>query len=655
MKNLFWGLLSVSAALALSACSTDTLDEASSVPANSAAAAKLIHSSQSAATGKLLVYFNEEGATSAKGLSLVATRAGEVATRSGIEAFDMVLNQVGVQSIEPLFVENAENAERLRAAGMHRWYLVRFDEQVNLDEAALAMAEVGEVERVEFAVKVKRAPVKTVVAEHVAVTPSASSSYPAFNDPQLDNQWHYINKGNTTIYSKIKADADVNCDEAWPYSAGDPRVVVAVVDGGVDYSHHDLSANMWVNTAEKNGQTGVDDDGNGFVDDIYGFNFSDGKALSAADDHGTHVAGTVAAVNNNNTGVCGVAGGTGNNDGARIMSCQIFSDGNGSGTIDVTVRAFQYAADNGACILQCSFGYDSGYITSDTEFARLCSAEIDAVTYFTSKQNCSALSGGLAIFAAGNESGAMSSYPGAYKDFISVTAMSCDYTPAYYTNYGPGCNIAAPGGDLYQANKAGVLSTMPKHKYGYMQGTSMACPHVSGVAALGLSYALKLGKTFTLDQYKAILLTSVNDINPYCTGSKTGLGDISVLKGKMGSGYIDAFQVMMNVRGTTCIPIVASASQQQVDVMKYIAQSGVSLTLADIEISATDMQKLGMTAAPKVFGGKVLLTCPKTGSAILKVKLTAGTNSGKGISGMTVTKEIALISRATQSTNGGWF
>ena len=143
-------------------------------------------------------------------------------------------------------------------------------------------------------------------------------------------------------------------------------------------------------------------------------------------------------------------------------------------------------------------------IKSDGTYKRECLAEYDALKYFEASKNNPVLDGGVAIFAAGNDATNYSAYPGALSDVISVSSFGPDYLPAYYTNYGPGCNIAAPGGEAYlnpwTSFKGMVLSTLPSElndgsDYGYMQGTSMACPHVSGIAALGLSYAKKLGKT----------------------------------------------------------------------------------------------------------------------------------------------------------------
>ena len=276
------------------------------------------------------------------------------------------------------------------------------------------------------------------------------------------------------------------------------------MDEGVKYTHPDLAANMWVNPGEVAGN-GIDDDGNGYVDDVHGYNFVDngpvtwGKAGDSG--HGTHCAGTIAAVNNNGKGVAGVAGGSGKNDGCRIMSCQIFS-GDRGGDVGSSVRAIKYAADMGASIISCSFGYTSAFASDNAYIKSQGSAEIDAIHYFESSQNNTVLNGNIAVFAAGNDSHPYAHYPGAFHDIISVTAFGPDYLPAEYTNYGPGCNISAPGGESklppFTTYRALVLSTVPSEvkayyderlaktgfDYGYMQGTSMACPHVSGVVAL---------------------------------------------------------------------------------------------------------------------------------------------------------------------------
>lgn len=618
-----WSLLLLSAALALGSCTKDATEQATGPEPEAKAASKLVFSSENAVRGELLVCFGEEAVAGIESSVMQVTRSGGVATRSGIADFDAVLGSIGVKALQRLFPVDERNEERTRAAGLHRWYVVEFDAAADLDKAALDMARIAEVSKVEFNQQLMHVHEGRVIP--LAETGAAPQTRAAvgFNDPHLGRQWHYINTGDKSIYSKIKAGADVNCDEAWQLCTGDPRVIVAVVDNCVQWDHPDLAANMWTNTAELNGSEGRDDDSNGYADDIHGFNFVDNTTLTIstkgnAPDHGTHVAGTVAAVNNNGTGVAGIAGGSGKNDGVKIMSCQIFHDKDG-GDAATSAKAIKYAADNGAAIIQCSYGYPAGSVTSDTAYSSGASAEKRAIDYFIAKQNCAAVSGGLAIFAAGNDMTGMSSYPGAYRDYISVTAMSCDYTPAYYTNYGPACNIAAPGGDAYQSylenintGASEVLSTVNGGKYGYMQGTSMACPHVSGVAALGLSYALQLGKTFTQNEFTTLLLTSVNDINQYCTGTKqyfTDKGslamlDLSQYKKGMGTGYIDAYQVLMNVRGITCIPIPVG-SQYTLNLQPYLGGGNLDLKITEISISAEDMDRLGISANPTIFANQI--------------------------------------------------
>ena len=175
-----------------------------------------------------------------------------------------------------------------------------------------------------------------------------------FNDPRLPDQWHYQNFGK--IGTSV-AGADINLFKAWQTETGKNNVVVAIIDGGIDYQHEDLAANMCVNLEELNGAPGVDDDHNGFVDDIYGYNFCTNSGTVYPHNHGTHVAGTVGAVNNNGIGVAGVAGGDGSaGSGVKMISCQVFDSRSGTGNGDFAA-AIAYAAERGATIAQCSWGW----------------------------------------------------------------------------------------------------------------------------------------------------------------------------------------------------------------------------------------------------------------------------------------------------------
>lgn len=637
------------AVMACAACTQDPEESLSVTQSQSdvAAARKLVFSAQEAAGGELLICFDDAAAEIA-GTSV--TRAG-VATRSGIETLDMVFDNAGVTSFEPLFKITPQNEARVREAGMHRWFIVRFDEKADLETVAMNMARVGEVLNVEFS-QIYRRPETLVIPMSEVPRPAGAATRAAvrFNDPDLVRQWHYINTGDVTIYQGIKEGADVNCGEAWQYCAGDPRVVVAVIDEPVDWTHRDLADNMWVNTLEQKGREGEDDDNNGYKDDIHGFDFYKNQPLTVGGIHGTHVAGTISAVNNNNIGVCGIAGGTGNKDGVRIMSCQIGDPSAESmGGAAVISRAFQYAADNGAVIAQCSWGVAYKF-TSDRSYWAGNSAEKAAIEYFISTSNCAALEGGLVIFAAGNDGLDYSSYPGGAADFISVSSISCSFAPAYYTNYGRGVNIAAPGGDYRQGNAACILSTLPNNDYGFQQGTSMACPHMSGVAALGLSYALQKGKKFTLDEYKTLLLTSVNDVNSYMTGN------YAKYYGNMGTGYTDALQVLMNVEGTPCVPVRLGV-RQSISVESIFGGGASDLTYLDVSMSAADKTKLGVEGEISMSQtGKFQIKCNKPGSGRVKVKFIAGGNVLGGdnqTGGMEVTKEFVVIARGV-AANGGW-
>lgn len=545
--------------------------------------------------------------------------------------------------------------------GLHRWYRVRFNDQVSLDEAARKLAAVEDVEVVQYDGYVARnftemsaVPYNNVWSSDRDQINTRSGETPKFNDPMLNKQWHYKNTGDETLVSPIKEGCDINVEPAWEFCTGDPSIIVAVMDEGVMYKHEDLAANMWVNQAELNGQKGVDDDGNGYVDDVYGYNFAKDQGDITWTDpedsgHGTHVAGTISAVNNNGIGVCGIAGGSGNNDGVKIMSIQIFA-GRYQSTISRNVDAIYYATSMGASILQCSWGLMSGAINSDEQYLDERSIEANAFAHFiNTKRPGSPLNGGIIIFAAGNEAGACG-YPAAYPSVVCVTSLSTDFTPSVFTNYGMPADIAAPGGDLYyhkNLSDAGqVLSTVLKldGMYAYMSGTSMSCPHVSGVAALGLSYAKQLGKTFEPDEFRDMVLASVNDLDPYLTGVKkhnNGTMNLVEYKGKMGSGMIDAYKMLMAVRGTPAIT-VEQDKPTTISLSKYYGD--VTALSCMLEVSDAVKDKLGLTFT--VEGNNATITCSKQSAGLVTVKSSVG--------GTSMSREVAIICRAKAASNGGW-
>ena len=641
--------------------------------------AKIVNTSADAAAETLLVYFNDRAVESIESTA-AATRTA--ATRSGVASVDDVLSRLEIVSLERLFTYDARSEEQTRAAGLHKWYILTFGQGADLEKAARELAGVAEVSRIQFDTKLQKASVGNPMPFRIDETGTTRADFSGsgFNDPGLPNQWHYSNNGDKMFAATTAAGADINVPEAWKLTGGSPSIIVAIVDEGVKYTHPDLADNMWVNKAELNGAANTDNDGNGYKNDVHGYNFAtnssnltwsvshyDNKGKYDGDSgHGTHVAGTVAAVNNNGKGVCGVAGGTGSNDGVKLMSCQIFSGGKG-GTISTSVRAIKYAADNGASIIQCSWGYPTqSPFTSDSFYERNYAAEKEAIDYFVSKKNNDVLDGGLAIFAAGNDATNFASYPGGYRSYVSVTSFGPDYLPAYYTNYGSGCNVAAPGGDAYispsGSSAAQVLSTLPSElyqsDYGYMQGTSMACPHVSGVAALGLSYALAKGKQYTVAEFKSMLLTSVNDIDTYLDGTKQSLTTMQLrnYRKQMGTGAIDAYQLLMQIEGTPCLKAKVGV-QQQLSLDKYFGKASANLTYLGVEISQADRTKLGISAEPTFVSGKLRLHCTKPGVARITVRAVAGGSglgTGTSMGGMEIAKEFAVIARAVQTENGGW-
>ena len=492
--------------------------------------------------GEVLVRFDESVADILDKAGLTKSGPSNALASCAIPSVDEVLAIAGKYQIERVFPVDSRSEETARREGLHLWYRVSFDENAPMEQIIRELSSLGEVSTVNCNRRLKKAWSGKSIAFDPEQPRTRAGSALRFNDAGLAYQWHLVNDGSLRP-SKFVAGADVGVKQAWDLCTGDPSIIVAVLDEGVDFTHPDLKDAMWVNEDEL-WRSHEDNDGNGYAGDVYGYNFALGTGIISTDDindsgHGSHVAGVIAAVNNNGTGISSIAGGDGSSKGVRLMSCQIFS-GVKSGTVLDEVRAIKYAADNGAVVLQCSWGYTSGaanaydwqpMYTNDEQWMTDNALERKALDYFIHNAGSpdGVIEGGIAIFAGGNESAGMAGYPGAYGDFVSVAATAADYTPAVYTNYGPGTTISAPGGDQDYyweygdgANRGAlgcVLSTLPYNVtplgYGYMEGTSMACPHVSGVVALGLSYAAKLHRHFKASEVIDLLYASATPVEQY--------------------------------------------------------------------------------------------------------------------------------------------
>jgi len=351
-------------------------------------------------------------------------------------------------------------------------------------------------------------------------------------DPQIDHvEYNYrvtVNRSpNDTLYHDMwslqnhgqsggKPGADINAPQAWDMHTGSRDVVVAVIDTGVDYTHPDLAANLWTNPGEVP-DNGVDDDNNGFIDDVYGYNFVNNTGDPRDDHgHGTHVAGTVAAEGNNDLGVVGVAWQ------ARVMALK-FLDASGGGWTSDAVEAVLYASQMGAKLSNNSWG-GSGFSTA----LRDAIAAADEA-------------GSLFVASAGNSgrnSDTAPSYPAAYDldNIISVAATDHNDKRAYFSNYGAkSVDLGAPGVNILSTmTTRGARCCTAPSGYGVLNGTSMASPHVAGAAALVFSAFPNLNHR----QVKNRLLDSVDPV-PALEGRTVTGGRLNVAKALGDADYVD--------------------------------------------------------------------------------------------------------------------
>jgi len=435
----------------------------------------------------------------------------------GDTEFDRLSDRFEVISLKKQFA-GSEPGPYSRTAELAKYYKIKFEAGI-LEEVMEAYRNNPLVERVE-----------PIGIHALYATP---------NDFYYSYQWH-LNQSS---------DHDIDAPEAWDLEAGSDATIVAILDSGTRYYHPDLGGvnasvsnpgasrgNMWINTSELNGSSGVDDDGNGYTDDWVGYDFIDGVSncwsgedcITKDNDprdfngHGTHTSGIFGMMTNDDYGMSGVAGGWGNGtqteygNGVKIMALRMGYSYNYLGQeygvvmMDAAAEAFYYAANNGAKIASCSWGSsNSGGIGT-------------AATYFLN-------AGGIIFVAAGNDGSQTADYLNGRGDCISVSATDENDNGASFTTYGTWIDICAPGNNIYSTYHD---HTDPNTNYwAALSGTSMATPMAAGVGALIWSH----NPTWTAAQVTNQLYSSSDNIDSYLSSQYIG---------KMGAGRINAYNAV---------------------------------------------------------------------------------------------------------------
>lgn len=450
-------------------------------------------------------------------LRAVPAKGADGFIRFNIAAVDALNIQYKVSASARAFetvLSNVQNSAKHRDWGFDLWYQLEFPQDADIKKMVAAYGKLSNyIEIAEPAYKIER--YKNVTdynkGKGIAAPESGKSVNFTPNDTRFAEQWNYNNTGQ----QGGTVGKDVKLPQAWDIETGKPGTIIAVIDGGTQFNHPDIAANMWPTN---------------------GFNFVTNSTVIDPDDHGTHTSGTVAAVSNNNIGVSGVAGGNGTpGSGVKIMTLGVF--GSTGGAASNFGAPFIWAADRGAMVAQNSWGYTAPNVFEQNV--------LDGIDYFIANGGGTVLKGGIVIFASGNSNSEANFYPGYYDKVVAVAATNNRDVRSYYSNYGSYVDISAPGGEQsFADDPKGVLSTIAGNAYEFFQGTSMACPHVSGVAALIVA---KAGVKLSNDDVRSILLTTTDNHYP---------DNLSTYAGKLGTGRLNAFKAIQKAEEIANAPSV---------------------------------------------------------------------------------------------------
>lgn len=501
-------------------------------------------------------------------------------------------------------------------------------ERKNLGESSTKLLEYNSKANIEQVIRDLEASGQVEYAE-----PNYLRSPAAVSDPMYNKLWGLKNTGQTIEGVPGKSGIDIKVETAWTKTKGSSSLVVGIIDSGIDINHPDLKDRIWVNTKEV-ANDGKDNDGNGYIDDVYGYDFAndDNKVYKGSEDrHGTHVAGTIAATSNT-IGITGVA------PNVKVMPLKFL--GAYSGDIADEVEAINYAKKKGVKIINMSIG---GYGFSQAEY--------DAIKN----------SGALFVVAAGNESNNNDlpdpSYPAAYDlaNILSVAAIDNQGNIPEWSNYGvESTDLAAPGVD--------ILSTLPGNKYDYYNGTSMATPHVTGAAALVLSQY----PSFSTAQIKNTLINSTTPLaslkGKVKTGGMLNAGKALTLdliapsapkvnavtdKSTAVTGTAEAAAKIIIKNGTTQLGTGTAASDGKFSIAIPVQKAGTTLS-----VTATD-QAGNVSPATKVV---VIDGTAPAAPTVNAVNINTTKVTGKAEAGSTVQVYTAnqLIGQATASSAGAY-